>query len=198
MKHLENFFEEDILEFEWFSDEIEALDEDAVYSEIMDLKLEVEKGMEREEEIWKPEKCFYGDLNGMMKTVFSDVQENLCGRKAEICSSILAAHIKELSQYCEVLSSDLYDCLESEVCARIEKCIDEKGCVIAVVDNGQWENDGKQEMIFLDDGMRVLEVIGIDDKNLIINDYGRPDGENIQVQVTEFVKMNGVLLEVLK
>lgn len=217
MKYFEAFFKEEIAEFDWFSEEKEAFAEETIYSELEDLRAEAEMSLENSEKednlekneyseiecmdeaieaVNVPEIYFGEELDMAMKYVFSDVKKKLCGRQTEVSSGLVADYIDEIRKNCEVFFSELHNCTESEVYARISQCLAENGCVITAVDNGQWEDEKEYESIFMDDGMRILEVIGIDGEYLIINDYGKTDGRKIQV--SEFIKMNGLLLEVLK
>lgn len=204
------------VEFEWFPQETGSVMEELTYQEIRDLKPDalkisdfgyddgtennaVEKYFtENEADFGEQEAVEYfgDDLRMMMTNVFSEVKEKLCGLEVEAHSDLLADYIEDLKQRCEVFSTNLYNRSQSEIYARITQCLGEGGCVIAAVDNGQWEGTEKTEL--LDGGIRTIEIIGAKDEILFLHDYGTPERNNDHMMMSDFAKLNGILLEVLK
>ena len=133
-----------------------------------------------------------------MNEVFSCVYEELCGYELSIKSEILSDYIKEMNKSCEVIQTDINSCSESELAARVERCIGENGRVIAVVDNDMWEEIfGNHDTVFMDSGLRTILIDGKDDNHIYVCDYANQDF-NMSITVGDFAKLHGILLEVLK
>ncbi len=195
--NFENIFDGNELEFDWFPDE---LSETEPYDEITDLSYEAQELMnayDDTEEIdsiaTDIEEYPKERLDMCMNSVFSDVKEKLCGVKCDVQSEYFSEYIDELSSDCEIISTPIHNCSKSELKSRVEQCIEENGCIIAAIDNSGFES----ETVFLDGGSRVVNVVGIDDSFIYLSDNFF-SGNMTSISIEDFLKLDGMILEVLK
>lgn len=201
-------FEGKELEFDWFPDSIEMLEEISDYSEITDLKIEAKElpidiisALDNENTNLRNDEIredFGEGLDGAMGYVFSEVEEKLCGIESKIKSEYLTDYIDELNQKCEVICTNICNCSESELRSRVEQCVNDNGCVIATIDNICLTYDDEMESVFLDDGIKTIEIIGIEDLVVIAKDYSLYFESRIEININKFLKLNGIILEVFK
>lgn len=176
------------LEFDWFP-EYKETDE---YTGIIDLS---NIAGHRPEVLLE----FSDSLEAGMNQTFSSVYERLCGSGMEQQSVLLSDCLEALNRGCEVIKRELGECTEQEITARIEVCLSENGCVIAAVDNEDWKAWKDMEAsLFMDSGIRVIEIAGIVDTCIVANDAADGDKDFVMVPLSDFSAMNGLLLEVLK
>ena len=210
MESMDDIKEGKDLEFDWFPECRETDD----YTGIMDLshiaahKFEGETEGEAEEEYSEiptgkggPEAfvCYDGGLEKALNRTFSSVHERLCGDRLEFQSILLSDCVEALNVGCEVIRSKLSECTDQEISARIEVCLNENGCVIAAVDNESWkELVGMEASLFMDSGIRIIEITQVKDDCIIVNDIADGNEDSVKVTISKFSRMNGLLLEVLK
>lgn len=194
-------------EFDWFPEKSDEIHTD--YESLTDLREEALHGPEdsRERE--------YGDIeeNGLMwkyseglaaaaDNVFGAVCEKLCGCGLPACGGVMSQYAEQLERHCELVQSRLFHMDGGpypEAAARIQACLSEKGCVVAMVEDGQWRYlTGEPELPFWDSGIRAVQVIGIQGEQVIVNDFSNVLGSRFQVPVKAFCALDGILMEVYK
>ena len=207
-----NYFEgiEEIEEFDWFP-ETDTSDD---YESIVDLKNKAENENTYEEIDNKYEYGeieddmlmwhYTGGLQETMNSVFSNVYEKICGAELDVNSKYLHDYTDKLSEKAVVVQSGICDTRNIEknrsmIESKIKACLCENGSLIAVVSNDTWENIRyDEESAFLDNGMRVIQIIGMRDDEIVINDYLDEKGMGVSVPSEQFCQMHGILVEVYK
>lgn len=200
-------------EFDWFPEGVEEPGDTDEYSEIPDLSIavrdmEIKKkkdildGVVYESGNVEESRRFSEGLDGSMNAVFSSVYEKLCGGRVEINSGRPMEVIEILNKKCEVLQTEMCGRSGSEMAARIEACLDEKGCVIAIVDNEKLsmvlQENGFTESEFMDCGLRTLEIIDYKEEKITIHMFENGQEHTVLLFPDEFSQLEGILLEVLK
>lgn len=202
---------EETEEFDWFLSEGTEISAD--YDGIPDLKkMPQEEWLERsslgeiEEDglMWK----YSENLADAMEDVYFAVSQKLCGKGLEGCSGIPGEYMERLGRKCEIVQSglnltdslgDFGDAKNAEPIARIEVCLSEHGCVIAMVSDEQWRSlSGELQSPFADSGVRTIQVIGLAGGDVIVNDFANDQGKCMHVPKNEFCGLHGMLLEVYK
>lgn len=139
-----------------------------------------------------------------MNSVFSDVYEKMCGTELKINSKYLCDYTYRLSEKAVVVQSGICNIQNpasnrSTVESKIKACLSENGALISAVPNDARKNiNNSGETAFLDDGMRVMQIIGMCGDDIIINDYLDENGKGVSVPSNRFCRMQGILLEVYK
>lgn len=155
--------------------------------------------------MWK----YSENLAGAMEEIFSAVSEKLCGSRLAGHMGLTADGIRELARRCEIVQSRMYGAQniresavqadQTEPLARIEACLCDHGCVVALVSDAQWrERMGETPCPFADSGVRTLQIIGLREGTVIVNDFASSQGRGLAVDGMEFCSLCGLLLEVYK
>lgn len=194
-------------EFEWFPENLDEAHTD--YESLTDLREEAlhgpEDGWEREcgdiEEdglMWK----YSEGLVAAADNVFGAVCEKLCGYGLPACGGVISQYAEQLGRHCELVQSSLFHLNGGpypEAVARIQACLSEKGCVVAMIEDGQWRRlTGEPELPFWDSGIRTVQVIGIQGEQIIVSDFANALGSRFQVPIKVFCTLDGILMEVYK
>lgn len=208
----------DAEEFDWFFEETPG-QETMDYESIQDLKQMASKDalheirepgyecgdIEEDGQMWE----YREGLAAAMRGVFCAVSEKLCGYGILDGAANISECLEQLSKKCEVVQSGIYqeDCMDTahhgqawlEPAARIEACLLENGCVIALVADEQWRGiKGEAQTPFADSGVRGLQVIGLKGQEVIVNDFADENGRCLHVPIQCFCSMHGILAEVYK
>lgn len=205
---MNNFFELETEEFDWFENELEIFESEEQYQKIEDLKrtceevkiseeISAEDMEDAEGVVWQ----YCENLQESMQFVFSRIYEDLCGSRLQISSDLLADYIDELNEKCVVLQSDIVpkQTKFSGVVARIEGCLAEGGVVVLGVSDSKWRAFiGEPESCFLDSGLRIVQVTNYDRDSLWVKDCADKHGQSIKISKNEIVLLDGILLEVYK
>lgn len=197
---------EGLEEFDWFPEDTQG--ERTDYESLTDLREEALRGPEDHQEqigdiegdglMWK----YTEGLTAAADGVFGAVCEKLCGCGLPVCDGVMSQYAEQLGKRCEVTQSSLShpdDGTYPEAASRIQACLLENGCVVAMVGDGQWRRlTGEPETPFWDSGVRALQVIGIQGEHITVNDFANAAGSRFQVPVETFCSLDGILMEVYK
>ena len=210
MREFRDAYMEESEELDWFREETDGMKRSVNYDSLTDLRMELEKQpLEEEFEcgdikedglMWK----YSEDLADAMNDTFSAVSEKLYGYEMPEQKGLLSDYVRQLEEKCEVVTSGL--CRKeqeiqgnTESIARIEACLSERGCVIAMVSDDQWREYLREpEALLMDSGVRSLWVTGIKGDMVVVNDFANENGRSLCVPREEFCKMHGILMEVYK
>lgn len=162
--------------------------------------------IEEDGKMWKYSEGLYE----AMRDVFCAVFEKLCGYGIQEVSKSISGSIEQLEKKCEVVWSGIFyeDSMRTvedgqewhpEAAARIESCLSQNGCVIAMVSDEQWRRiKGEEDLPFADSGVRSLHVIGLKGGDVIVNDFADKKGCCFHVPLQQFSGLHGILAEVYK
>lgn len=204
-------------EFDWFLEGTEDSKLAVDYDSLIDLKeealgiaaLEPEAAPEfacgdilEDGLMWKHSES----LTAAIGDVFSAVSEKLCGCGIPEAYGHISRYLERLGERCELVWSGIYcgtdaktNWLHTETIARIEACLSEQGCVIAMVGDEQWRGlVGEEELPFADSGVRTMQVIGMQGKDLVVNDFANEAGCRLRIPMEDFCGLHGILAEVYK
>lgn len=195
-------FEANEVEYDWFSEQPENENK---FEDVADLRdsaalavEEMDKRLIELPETGKEGVTFAEGLEGSMNMAFSSVYEKLCGTPPQKQYELISEWTRELGERCEVIRTELGKCTQAEIAARISACFNENGCVLAVLDNGIWQEVKDGEELFLDGGLATVEISEINDGQLTLLNYNRGQRREIRMSVDSFVETCGLLFEVLK
>lgn len=194
-------------EFDWFPEGTEGAHTD--YEGLTDLRLEALRDPEDNWEqicgdieedglMWKYSEGLAGAADG----VFGAVSEKLCGCGLPECSGVMSQYAEQLGKRCEIVQSRIFHPdggLWAEPVVRIQTCLSEHGCVVAMVRDDQWRLlTGEPESPFWDSGVRTIQVIGVQGEHIVVNDFANDQGCRLQVPAEKFCALHGILMEVYK
>lgn len=192
-------------EFDWFPENTES-DGESFYQGIEDLKNSIMADTPEKSEIveYEPEvlnSCDTEQLeNRPTKAIglaFFDVAERLGCTETDFSSEYLSDYVDELKKSCEVITTRLSDCSESELLSRVARCLEEGGCVVVLTDADLLSEDSTDASLFLDEGMFCAEIAQAYSSALHIKSHSDPQKE-LKLEAELLLRNNGVLLEVLK
>lgn len=204
-------------EFDWFSEMVQDGDGCIDYLNIADLRESVEPPVQQEvsvqldpaefvcgdieedENMWK----YCEKLTDAAEGVFSAIYEKLCGRQMPECAGTPARYVEQMGKRCEVVQTELGDSAAGRradaVTARLQSCFSERGCVAAMVSDAQWRQlIGAPDSPFADSGVRTLQIIGMKNSHIIVNDFANSEGRSLEIQKGAFCALYGILIEVYK
>ena len=200
----------EIEEFDWFPED--GIPDD--YENIVDLKDSVNSestaevngnqyeygDIEDDIHMWH-----YADgLQESMNSVSNCVFKKMCGAELEVNSRYIDYYTEKLGERAVLFQSSFGgesnpELNGMELEAKIKACLLENGSVVAAISNDSWKSMRyDEETAFFDDGLRVIQIIGMRKNEIVINDFNDKNGMGIGITSKEFSKMNGILLEVYK
>lgn len=222
---MNKLYDFELVEFDWFSKELLEAKEPEDYENIVDLKVsgaaealdtEAFEDIEGADEVhamgdieadglaWE----YHENLQKAMNSVFESVYEKLCGGELGASSELITDYVDYLNKKCVVIQSQIrrenmeenvHGDFDREPIARIKNCFMENGCAVSAVSDAQWrELMGEPEGAFVDSGLRILQIIGIQGKQIIVNDCASRQGRAVAVSEEDFCRLYGILMEVYK